>query len=72
MIPCERYRGSPGSSSSGSQPFRMIVSPGAALFMDFHAHLSNNEVIGLLCGSWHPEERLLRSGLRSAESGFRN
>lgn len=60
MIPCERYRGEPGSSTSGSQPFRVIVSPGAALFMEFHAHLSSNEIIGLLGGTWNAHQRLLR------------
>jgi proteasome lid subunit RPN8/RPN11 len=27
--------------------------------MDFHAHLDTHEVIGLLAGTWHPEQRLL-------------
>lgn len=62
MIPCERFRGEP-CSSSGSQPFRVIVSPGAELLLDFHAHLSTNEVAGLLGGSWEPQERVLRSVL---------
>lgn len=28
--------------------------------MDFHAHLDKHEVIGLLAGSWHPDQRVLR------------
>ena len=60
MIPCESFRGEP-CTSSGSQPFRVVMSSAAAIFMDFHAHLSDNEVIGLLAGSWNPQERLLRS-----------
>ena len=39
---------------------QVSVSPGAALLMDFHAHLSENEVVGLLAGTWNPQDRLLR------------
>jgi hypothetical protein len=24
--------------------------------MDFHAHMDRNEIIGLLAGSWHPQQ----------------
>jgi len=41
-------------------PLQVSVSPGAALLMDFHAHLSENEVVGLLGGTWNHQERLLR------------
>jgi len=27
--------------------------------IDFHCHLSRNEVIGLLAGLWHPQEKRL-------------
>lgn len=60
MTPCESYRGEP-CTTSGSQPYRVSVSPGAELLMDVHAHLSKNEVAGLLAGSWDAAERLLRS-----------
>ena len=69
MIPCERFRGEP-CSSSGSQPFRVILSAAAAIFMEFHAHLSDNEVIGLLGGSWNSQERLLRSALQNHQQNF--
>ena len=59
MLPCEQFRGQP-CSSSGSQPFRVCISPGEALLMDFHAHLSDNEIAGLLGGTWNSKIRLLR------------
>ncbi len=40
-------------------PFQVIVSPQVLITMDFHAHLSLAEVIGLLGGRFDPEERKL-------------
>uniref|UniRef100_A0A383WMB0 MPN domain-containing protein n=1 Tax=Tetradesmus obliquus TaxID=3088 RepID=A0A383WMB0_TETOB len=61
MVRCEVYGGGPpGSGLAGAQPFRVQVAPLAEVVMDFHAHLDRHEVIGLLAGSWQPQQRLLR------------
>ncbi len=60
MVTCEEYAGAPGSGAPGAQPFRVLVAPAAELMMDFHAHLSLSEVIGVLGGSWDAEARVLR------------
>ena len=62
MVQCEEYAGAPGSGAPGAQPFRVLVAPAAELMMDFHAHLSLSEVIGLLGGSWDADMRVLRCG----------
>lgn len=38
----------------------LFLSPQALLLMDVHVHLSGCEVIGLLGGTWQPQQRLLR------------
>jgi len=43
------------------QPFQVSVSPLALAMADFHSHmLTNEEVIGLLIGSWDEDRRILR------------
>ncbi|GFR41141.1 hypothetical protein Agub_g1790, partial [Astrephomene gubernaculifera] len=42
-----------------TQPYSVDVSSWALMAMDFHAHLSTFEVIGLLGGTWNPETRQL-------------
>jgi len=43
------------------QPFQVAVSPLAVAMADFHSHMSTNEeVIGLLVGSWDKEARTVR------------
>lgn len=50
LVPCDPYRGD-------TQPFKMTVHPiDVNLVMDLHAHLSTNEVIGLLAGRVHRAE----------------
>eukprot|EP00941_MAST-03F_sp_MAST-3F-sp1_P002332 g2332.t1 len=39
-----------------SQPFAVWVNPDATFLCDFHSHLANSEIIGLLGGQWIPEE----------------
>lgn len=41
------------------QPFQLKVSSIAEAVMDFHAHLSTNEVIGVLAGNWDPEKKVI-------------
>jgi len=53
MVPAEEF-------GPGGQPFRVLVAPAAELMMDFHAHLSLSEVIGVLGGSWDADTRELR------------
>jgi len=53
MVPAEEF-------GPGGQPFRVLVAPAAELMMDFHAHLSLSEVIGVLGGSWDADARELR------------
>ena len=59
MVPCALYRG-PVCSGAAAQPFHIVVAPAAELIMDFHAHLSTCEVIGILGGTWDQESRTLR------------
>ena len=48
---------------AGAQPYNLYVSPAAEVLMDFHAHLSMNEVIGMLAGVFDPASRTIRSEL---------
>jgi len=43
----------------GSQPFHLQVDNIAFIIMDFHAHLTQMEIIGFLGGYWKPEERTI-------------
>lgn len=49
-----------GFSHAGAQPFSLYVSPAAELVMDFHAHLCQSEVIGVLAGVYDPTNRTVR------------
>jgi len=43
------------------QPYQVSVSPLAVVMADFHSHLSTNEeIIGLLVGSWDKDRRIMR------------
>jgi proteasome lid subunit RPN8/RPN11 len=53
------FVGPVGGGGALSQPFSVSLSPEAALVMDFHAHLSACEVIGLLGGAFDEETRSL-------------
>ena len=53
MVECESY-------SMHGQPFHVKVAASAEVLMDFHAHLSHAEVIGLLAGRWDAATRVLR------------
>lgn len=59
-VECLPYTGGePGSRQAGAQPFRVAVAAEAAVLIDFHSHLSNSEVAGLLAGTWDEAGRLL-------------
>ncbi len=60
MVPCTPYRNPPGGEGRDCQPFHVVVAPAAQLMMDFHAHLSTSEVIGILGGSWDPSSQTVR------------
>jgi hypothetical protein len=34
----------------------LLIEHSAEVMMDFHAHMDRNEVIGLLAGSWDPQQ----------------
>eukprot|EP00887_Chlorella_sp_A99_P005114 scaffold25.g5114.t1 len=56
LQPLEAYvPGPPGAP--GAQPFAVRVSPAVELLMDFHAHLSRHEVIGILAGTYDAASR---------------
>ena len=55
----QEFMGPVGSEGGRCQPFEVILSTDAVLVMDFHAHLSSWEVIGLLGGTFDPEKRIL-------------
>ncbi|CAL8469922.1 g9464 [Coccomyxa elongata] len=60
MVPCTPYRNPPGGEGRDCQPFHVVVAPAAQLMMDFHAHLSTSEVIGILGGSWDHSSQTVR------------
>lgn len=53
------FVGAPGTGAPLAQPFSVTLAAEALLVMDFHAHLSACEVIGLLGGTFDPEARAL-------------
>ncbi|GLC51247.1 hypothetical protein PLESTB_000482000 [Pleodorina starrii] len=59
LVKPQEFMGVPGSGVARSQPFTVDMSSWALLAMDFHAHLSTYEVIGLLGGTWNPDTRQL-------------
>lgn len=60
MVRCEEYHGAIGSGAPGAQPFSVTVAPAALLAMDFHAHLCDHEVIGMLGGTFDAATRSMR------------
>ena len=60
MFKCQRYRGKPGSRQPGTQPYRIQVAASVSATMEFHAHLSTKEVVGLLGGTVDEEQRLIQ------------
>jgi len=52
LMPLEAY-------APGTQPFSISVHNGAEITMDFHAHLSLHEVIGVLAGTFDPETKTI-------------
>ncbi|GLI69161.1 hypothetical protein VaNZ11_013729, partial [Volvox africanus] len=59
LLKPQEFMGPPGSGAPRSQPYTVDMSTWALLAMDFHAHLSTYEVIGLLGGTWNPDTRQL-------------
>eukprot|EP01121_Diplochlamys_sp_Union-15-3_P005219 TRINITY_DN1554_c0_g2_i1.p1 TRINITY_DN1554_c0_g2~~TRINITY_DN1554_c0_g2_i1.p1 ORF type:complete len:237 (+),score=28.78 TRINITY_DN1554_c0_g2_i1:168-878(+) len=41
-------------------PFHLEIHSNAVFLIDFHSHLSNNEVIGFLGGEWDPKRMVIR------------
>lgn len=60
MVQLQQYRGPIGSGQRGAQPFTLQVSAAAEVMMDFHAHLSTHEVIGVLAGYIDPANHIVR------------
>eukprot|EP00877_Chromochloris_zofingiensis_P009007 jgi/Chrzof1/435/Cz01g15230.t1 len=59
LVKCSEFVGPPGSGAPLSQPFAVDVATEVMIAMEFHAHLSSCEIIGLLGGCWDPERRCL-------------
>ncbi|KAG0325543.1 Myb-like, SWIRM and MPN domains 1 [Dissophora globulifera] len=53
LVPLRKY------STINPAPFRVKVSSDAMLIMDFHSHMAETEVIGLLGGLYDEDERIL-------------
>ncbi|KAI1318101.1 hypothetical protein EDD11_007153 [Mortierella claussenii] len=53
LVPLRKY------SAQNPAPFRVKVSSDAMLIMDFHSHMAQTEVIGLLGGLYDEDERIL-------------
>jgi proteasome lid subunit RPN8/RPN11 len=54
MVTCEAY------NKRRTQPFKVTVTSGAELVMDFHAHLCSDEIIGFLGGVYDDDAKTLR------------
>eukprot|EP01035_Chromulina_nebulosa_P027049 gene27049-35506_t len=48
-----------GPAPTEKQPFSIVIHPQVGLICDFHAHLSDAEVIGLLAGKYDEEKKSL-------------
>mmetsp|Transcript_8971 Transcript_8971/g.19194 ORF Transcript_8971/g.19194 Transcript_8971/m.19194 type:complete len:703 (-) Transcript_8971:278-2386(-) len=57
LIKMSEFIGHPASGAPLAQPFHVKVAAQALLLGDFHAHMSSNEVIGLLGGTWDLVQR---------------
>ncbi|KAF9908497.1 hypothetical protein EC991_009761 [Linnemannia zychae] len=53
LVPLRKY------NAQNQAPFRVKVSSDAMLIMDFHSHLAETEVIGLLGGLYDEDEKIL-------------
>ncbi|KAL4859895.1 putative dolichyl-diphosphooligosaccharide--protein glycosyltransferase subunit 3B [Chlorella vulgaris] len=53
------FVGPPGTGAPAAQPFSVTIDQQALLVMDFHAHLSRCEIIGLLGGSFDAQRRVV-------------
>lgn len=59
MVACEEY-GKGEVGGAGCQPFTVSVAHPALALMDFHAHLCDHEIIGLLAGTFDAATRSMR------------
>lgn len=59
LVKCCDFVGPPGSGAPLAQPFQVEVDAQVHLMMDFHAHLSSCEIIGLLGGQWDSDRKLI-------------
>lgn len=58
LVECEEFMKSTANGGA-VQPFTLQISAEVLLLMDFHSHLSEFEVIGLLAGTWDRERKHL-------------
>jgi protein MYSM1 len=59
LLACRQYSSDPDAARASAPPFAVELGSAALLVCELHAHLSSNEVIGLLGGEWLPQERRL-------------
>lgn len=59
LVKCCDFVGPPGSGAPLAQPFQVEVEAQVHFVMDFHAHLSSCEIIGLLGGQWDSEKKMI-------------
>lgn len=67
MVACEEY-GKGAVGGVGTQPFSVAVAHPALALMDFHAHLCDHEIIGLLAGTFDAATRSMRFAKQSMDS----
>lgn len=63
LVPCKQFSADLADSADHAQsrqPFGVHLSSSAAMLMDLHSHLSDNEVIGILTGRWDSEAQAMR------------
>ncbi|KAI8614287.1 SWIRM domain-containing protein [Chytriomyces sp. MP71] len=68
LIPLEKFKCSfqvdqvvqpPSGISEATPPFRVLVDSNVQMVIDFHSHLADTEIIGLLGGTYDPLEKIL-------------
>ena len=59
LVECEEFMNAASDGEGIEQPFTIDITAEALFLMDFHAHLSEFEVIGLLAGKWDADRRHL-------------
>ncbi|KAJ3404959.1 hypothetical protein CcCBS67573_g07006 [Chytriomyces confervae] len=59
LIPLHHFKTESNPNSAKSAPFRVLIDSNVQMVIDFHAHLAETEIIGLLGGTYDHQNRIL-------------